>query len=234
MKHLVIFFSLLILAVFVSANLSECYNMESFQQKRCLLDRVEKIDDCRLLRDESTIYYEQCVERFINSMTDVNDCEKVPVTMQGKCFSYVTFNTNPDDISSCYSLNYAYQKDCVRIYLQKKRISDTNYCNEIKPDFQRECGYQTTLQKYPIFLSNATKEVCNDYTGEIKSGCEDYFDFIKFSGKAIGGFFGTMMLLVLIPLVVILVIVVVIVVVIVIVATKKDKEEGKEKKKFKN
>lgn len=196
---------------------NSCIDKNGTDRDSCYSDQAQSINDCAQI--ESGTWTTECLEKFLPNLSTTTQCDNIPEKFKVQCYATVTLNIYPDNISKCYDLLFSYQKECVETYIHKKNISDPNYCNNIKNDFQRSCAYQATLNKYPPFSNYKTKlseDVCNGYQGEIKNGCLDYVHFLGVGKKFLTVFlsmfaiFGGMFLFVtLVPILATLIILIV-------------------------
>ena len=62
--------------------------------------------------------------------------------------------------------------------------------------------------------SYAKISVCEQYSGNVRDGCEDYFNFRKVAGKVVTGFFGVILASLLIPVIILIIVIIVIIVVV--------------------
>lgn len=209
----------------------ECNNIQDFiVRDRCVAAQTQTIEDCWQVQAGATFFdsREKCFERFLPNVVNEDDCTKVPEELKSKCYSYMTLNQYPEDISKCYGLTFNYQEECIKTYISQREISDPNYCQNIKGDFQRSCAYQATLNKYPPLVSKIDESICDQYTGEIKNGCLDYVKFRKttktfltiFGLGAGGSILMIIFLSVLVPVIILVTLIIIIVLLI-----KKKKEE---------
>ena len=169
---------------------SECTGIFSpTSREQCILRLATKPSDCELITDEAAAW--GCVRGLFPPLESLKDCSKFPSKYLAKCEAFVTFQNNPEDISACWSLKYASQKECVEEYVTEKKISDPNFCLGVKDDFQVRCAYLATLNKYGLssVLGKAEKSACEKYTGKIKEGCEQYFSFSGIAKGVMGSFF---------------------------------------------
>ncbi|MCX6802172.1 MAG: hypothetical protein NT067_03585 [Candidatus Diapherotrites archaeon] len=158
------------------------------QQENCILRVAKEPNDCELISNETTKW--QCVKGLFPALESLADCTKLPSKYLSKCEAFVTFQNNPEDISVCWKLKYDSQEYCVEEYVTNRKISDPNFCLDVKEDFQARCAYLATLNKYGFgaVLGETEKGACDTYTGKIKDGCEQYFAFSSAANGAIGGF----------------------------------------------
>ncbi|MBI2675234.1 MAG: hypothetical protein HYX24_02155 [Candidatus Aenigmarchaeota archaeon] len=159
-----------------NADISAC-DADDVSFDSCISSNAEKIGDCMTISD--SIHLTSCAERFLESTINETECEAIDARVRAKCYSFAVLNNYPDNITKCYGILYSYQEECVRTFVGKKRISDPNYCLEVKKEMQAACSYQATLNKYPFFDNGASENACDAYEGEIKKGCLDYFKFRK-------------------------------------------------------
>ena len=216
---------MLIIIAFVSIGVvngqgDECEGRDRIGRDNCYLNGAQAVEDC--LPIESDNIQAQCTDKFLLGLDNVLHCDDVPLVFKAKCQSIVTLNVYPDNIEKCYNLIFNYQGECVKTYVQKKSISDLNYCLLLESSFQKDCAYQVAVNKYAVMpfpfgdkANEETKEVCNQYEGEIKQGCLDYFQFAKTTSKIVKifglGFLGILIfsvLGVLIPIVLFVVLII--------------------------
>jgi len=236
-------FLLFSFSLVVSASLEDCEEIHTpGERDRCYLNNAVNISDCFSISRTST--KEDCLDKFFQYFDKEEQCDEIPMVHRGRCLTFVLYNRDPKNISSCYSLHHTDQKDCIAFYIQKNGIKDLNYCLNVKEEFQRDCAYRAASNRYgfgPFVENNKSGQECQKYRGRIKEGCEDYFKRVEASKKVVGaisGLFGsilgsiitTFVLFGLFALLIIVLIIGAIVVIIVLLLRKRDEKKNKEEK----
>ncbi|MBU1975963.1 MAG: hypothetical protein KKG59_06170 [Nanoarchaeota archaeon] len=183
-RYILIFLLLATITPSVLGDISQCDSklegdssqmIKESDYDRCIMDNLESASNCELIKRRSS-NYDRCMEKYYSTVIDLEECETAPDEFYGECYGNIIARDATKDISACNDIVLAKPKeDCITNFIFKRGIKDANECLKIDgDDFQRHCAKKVVAKQGSGF-NRPPESICDQYSGNLLAGCQDYF-----------------------------------------------------------